>query len=67
VFKMAPKGVRLVERVRLVLPDAASEGPGLGDIAGWLDDTHPFLFGVDEIVAGRNERLPRVLKHPRDR
>ena len=45
----------------LVRPTGSAEGPSLGDVAGWLDDAHPFFDQVDEIVATRRRHAPRVL------
>jgi prevent-host-death family protein len=50
---------------RLVPPESKDEDRGLADVAGWLDATHPFLGGVDDIIAARRRHLPRVLKRPR--
>jgi prevent-host-death family protein len=48
---------------RLVAADAM---PGsLKDVKGWLDDTHPFLAQVDEIVKHRSRQSPRPLRAPR--
>jgi prevent-host-death family protein len=49
---------------RLIPPESAQDGQGLAHVAGWLDDTHPFIAGVDEIVAARRHHLSRALKRP---
>jgi len=49
---------------RLVPPDFLDEGRGLADVTGWLDDAHPFLAAVDDIVAARRRHVPRALKRP---
>lgn len=48
----------------LVRPSSSDEGPRLGDVAGWLDDAHPFFGQVDDIVATRRRHTPRVLGGP---
>jgi len=49
---------------RLVPPESLDDGHGLADVTGWLDDTHPFITGVEGIVAARGRHLPRALKRP---
>jgi prevent-host-death family protein len=49
---------------RLVPPESVDEGHGLADVTGWLEDTHPFIAGVEEVVAARQHHLPRALKRP---
>jgi prevent-host-death family protein len=47
---------------RLVPVESVDDGHGLADVTGWLEDTHPFITGVEEIVAARRRHLPRALK-----
>jgi antitoxin (DNA-binding transcriptional repressor) of toxin-antitoxin stability system len=47
-----------------VPPESLDDGHGLADVTGWLDDTHPFITGVEGIVAARGRHLPRALKRP---
>ena len=49
---------------RLVPPESVDDGHDLADVTGWLDESHPFIAGVDEIVAARRRHLPRALKRP---
>ena len=49
---------------RLVPFESVDAGQGLADVTGWLDDSHPFIAGVEEIVAARRRHLPRALKRP---
>jgi len=52
---------------KLVPPDFVAPGEGLRDVKGWVDDNHPFLTAVDDIVAARRRHLPRALKRRRGR
>jgi prevent-host-death family protein len=47
---------------RLVPPESVDDGHGLADVTGWLEDTHPLIAAVDEIVVARQRHLPRALK-----
>jgi prevent-host-death family protein len=47
---------------KLVPPDSIAPGTGLADVKGWMDDDHPFLAAVSDIVAARRRHLPRALK-----
>jgi prevent-host-death family protein len=49
---------------RLVPLESVDAGQGLADVTGWLDDSHPFIAGVDKIVATRRRHIPRALKRP---
>jgi len=52
---------------KLVPPDFVAAGDGLGDVKGWMDDDHPFLTAIHDIVAARARHLPRALKRRRGR
>jgi len=52
---------------KLVPPDFVAPGEGLRDVQGWVDDDHPFLTAVDDIVAARHRHLPRAVKRRRGR
>ena len=52
---------------KLVPPDFVTPGEGLRDVHGWMDDDHPFLTAVDDIVAARRRHLPRAMKRRRGR
>jgi hypothetical protein len=49
---------------RLVPLESVDAGQGLADVTGWLDESHPFIAGVEEIVAARRRHLPRAIKPP---
>jgi prevent-host-death family protein len=46
---------------KLVPYGAPAATPHLANVAGWLDDEHPFLAAVSDIVASRRRHRPRVL------
>jgi prevent-host-death family protein len=52
---------------KLVPPDFVAPGDGLADVKGWVDDDHPFLAAVNDIVAARRKHLPRAMKRRRGR
>ena len=52
---------------KLVPPDVLAPGEGLADVQGWVDDDHPFLTAVNDIVAARRRHLPRILPRRRGR
>jgi len=49
---------------RLVPVESVDDGHGLADVTGWLEDTHPFIAGVEDIVAARRRHLARAMKRP---
>ena len=49
---------------KLVPFDVGERVPRLADVAGWLDDAHPFFGAVDAIVGARKRHVPRALRRP---
>jgi len=47
-----------------LVPVAGDRAAHLARVRGWLDDDDPFFAAVDEIVASRSRRTPRVLEGP---
>lgn len=45
---------------RLVPPGSGDPGEGLAAVRGWLEADDPFFDGVEEAVAARQRRRPRV-------
>lgn len=49
---------------KLVQTESPNGGKYLDKVEGWLDDSDPFFAAIDEIVDGRSEHVPRVLRIP---
>ena len=47
---------------KLVPVGEAAEEEYLDSVEGWLDDDDPFFAAIDEIVAGRSQQVPRILR-----
>jgi len=47
---------------KLVPPNAGERPAHLADLAGWLDDGHPFFQSMEDVVEARTRHVPRVLR-----
>ena len=49
----------------LIPPEQARREERLSKVDGWLDEDDPFFRIMADIVAGRNEHIPRMLRASR--